>query len=172
MVTLKFLSDYVVCQVSLGQDGLISTHSSFDESFTLPPGSSLNSSSNSVMTPLFAGTAVAEFIPSLNPLPQLTSPLQADLASSIAANLTGEAGLTNMGHGLPFIERSISRNSYSPALSDSGISMDAVGNGSAANQSVFNIGALAKFGQFGVNAQGIYFRFYFSCNFVNEIIYS
>ena len=58
-----------------------------------------------------------------------------------------------------FPERSLSRNSYSPAMSDSGISMDAASTGSLAGLSAqgFNLNALSKLGPpFALNAQGRY----------------
>ena len=53
--------------------------------------------------------------------------------------------------------RSISRNSHSPAASDSGISVDGPGSsGSGANTPHVNLAELAKHGSLGVNAQGTY----------------
>ena len=57
-------------------------------------------------------------------------------------------------------ERSSSRNSYSPAMSDSGISVDAASNSSGpgatgqASQQAITAAALAKLGTVSVNSQG------------------
>ncbi|XP_052277558.1 B-box type zinc finger protein ncl-1-like isoform X2 [Dreissena polymorpha] len=51
--------------------------------------------------------------------------------------------------------RSVSRNSHSPAMSDSGISMEAGSTGSSSSVPLVNIAALAKLGAVSYNAQGI-----------------
>lgn len=50
--------------------------------------------------------------------------------------------------------RSLSRNSHSPAMSDSGISVDAGSTNSNSSAPLVNIAALAKLGTVGYNAQG------------------
>lgn len=68
------------------------------------------------------------------------------------------AGFGNMGNLSALLERSASRNSYSPAMSDSGISMDNNSNGSAGGLNLGNMpGAmadLAKYGGLNMNGQG------------------
>lgn len=51
--------------------------------------------------------------------------------------------------------RSLSRNSHSPAMSDSGISVDAGSTNSNSSAPLVNIAALAKLGAVGYSAQGI-----------------
>jgi len=75
------------------------------------------------------------------------------LVSSASANVP----TSHHGGSSSFPERSLSRNSYSPAMSDSGISMDAASTGSLAGLSAqgFNLNALSKLGPpFALNAQG------------------
>lgn len=51
--------------------------------------------------------------------------------------------------------RSLSRNSHSPAMSDSGISMDAGSTNSNSSVPLVNIAALAKLGSVAYSAQGM-----------------
>ena len=73
------------------------------------------------------------------------------IASSIQ-NLPPVVGGGGAGRG--GVERSLSRSSYSPAMSDSGISVDAGSSGSGSNQSLANLAALAKLGAVNVNGHG------------------
>ena len=83
------------------------------------------------------------------------------IASSLQNLTTGGSG----GPSASVIERSLSRNSYSPAMSDSGISVGAASNSSGSNQPAINVAALAKLGTVNVNAQGkrlaLFLSFYF-----------
>ena len=72
-------------------------------------------------------------------LPPCNEPINS-ITSSIVSNL-------------PPSDRSSSRNSYSPAMSDSGISVD-TGSTSSNNSGLVNLNALAKLGTISVNAQG------------------
>jgi len=99
---------------------------------------------------------------SLSPLNSLGGLVPPDLAASIVTSLSGMSGLGGhgVGMGLPLqfgagVERSLSRNSYSPAMSDSGISVDAASSGSAVSPG-FNLHLLAKLGNIGVNTLGEY----------------
>ena len=93
------------------------------------------------------------FIPDMQALPPLSIPgivslpsttgLQSDTVNSIASSI--QANIPP--------ERCSSRNSYSPAMSDSGISVD-TGSTSSNNSGLINLTALAKLGTISVNAQG------------------
>ena len=95
----------------------------------------------------------ASFIPDMQALPPLSIPgivslpsmtgLQSDTVNSIASSIQAK---------IP-PERCSSRNSYSPAMSDSGISVD-TGSTSSNNSGLINLTALAKLGTISVNAQG------------------
>ena len=51
--------------------------------------------------------------------------------------------------------RSLSRNSHSPTMSDSGISVDAASTNSNSSAPLVNIAALAKLGTVGYSSQGM-----------------
>jgi hypothetical protein len=132
-----------------------------------------------VLSPLIAAVA-SEFLPGLGGIgsasPDLVSSITAaagisGLSSAHGTSIGALSGLgptasvaqvavqaSSMHSGPPtFPERSLSRNSYSPAMSDSGISMDAASTGSLAGLSAqgFNLNALSKLGPpFALNAQG------------------
>lgn len=67
-------------------------------------------------------------------------------------------------HGVPIMPsiaqtamegRSMSRNSHSPTMSDSGISVDAASTNSNSSAPLVNIAALAKLGTVGYSSQGM-----------------
>ena len=80
----------------------------------------------------------------------------------------GDLGFPGLAHGPPHgyppmpgvahtaLEgRSISRSSHSPAMSDSGISVDAASTNSNSSAPLVNIAALAKLGTVGYSSQGM-----------------
>lgn len=77
-----------------------------------------------------------------------SNPLLNEMASSIATTLTSNPSLQGLNHPINFAERSLSRNSYSPTISDSGVDVS-----STANQQSL-IQQLLKNGQLGINPQG------------------
>ena len=95
------------------------------------------------------------FMPSLS---NLTPPSLPDLTANIVtslSNLSVHPNLSNLTpslHNLPYVERSLSRNSYSPSMSDSGISVDAAS--ASNNHSLLNLQALIKLGTVALNSQG------------------
>lgn len=109
---------------------------------------------------------IPDFLPGLTSLPALnTSPIS-DLTSSIITSLSSMSmggALGGPSSALPShpypVERSMSRNSYSPAISDSGIVADAGGT-NASGQSLLNLQALLKMGNLGLNSQGVYLFIY------------
>ena len=127
--------------------------------FTLDGIDLLGGGNKPVSPPLLAPMANTDFAATLGSI----SPLLPDLAASVVASYSNYsasvaphaavvAGAASFHPLPPFAERSLSRSSYSPAMSDSGISVDAASNGSASSQ--LSLGALAKLGPFGMNNQG------------------
>jgi len=154
-----------------------SLQSSFDNDMNIQSQVSPLSPGSALMTPLSSNTTITDFMPTSNGLaghlPAALSGMPADLAASIVTSLSGlglHGGAMGMGGGGPgglghgsAIERSMSRNSYSPAMSDSGISVDAASSCSTTGGTVVGSGhspvghslaMLSKFGNIGVNAQG------------------
>ncbi|XP_052793439.1 B-box type zinc finger protein ncl-1-like isoform X2 [Mya arenaria] len=93
--------------------------------------------------------------------PQQSNPLASGLADMNLQNLSsmplgGMSSVSGVLRSRSTIEtRSVSRNSHSPAMSDSGISMEAGSTGSNSSAPLVNIAALAKLGTVGYSAQGI-----------------
>ena len=93
------------------------------------------------------------------PAPTVTPEVPSRMTPTLPANLAGVSAQTinsiatsiqNLG-----AERSSSRNSYSPAMSDSGISVDAASsNSSGTNQPIIDMGALSRLGAVSVNNSG------------------
>lgn len=133
------------------------------------------------MSPLIAAAVASDFLPGYSGITNAISSASPDLVTTMAAigglssmhgngigSLSGigsaisaaQASMSSSSHHggqSAFPERSLSRNSYSPAMSDSGISMDAASTGSLAGLSAqgFNLNALSKLGPpFALNAQG------------------
>lgn len=97
-------------------------------------------------------------------------PVPNDLMSMTPAYTPGPIGEFNFPHSLSNMppsaipigrsrstieSRSHSRNSHSPAMSDSGISVDASSTNSNSSAPLVNIAALAKLGTVGYSAQGM-----------------
>src|SRR6218665_554707 len=137
-------------------------HSSFEgENFTLPTsvGQQHLSVSDAMLAPL-----VQDFIPSLSALSALDSSPIPDLTSTIITSLSN-VSVGGLGpvppppppsslHSLPpySLERRLSRNSYSPSTSDSGIILDVAG--ASSNSSSQSLLSLIKMGALGLNGQG------------------
>ena len=138
---------------------MVSPHNSFEnEGINLPSGIL----GEEPMMPVVTST---EYIPSLPSLAQITMPNMPPSApmgiNSIAASIAGISAQTihsiaSSIQNLPNVERSSSRNSYSPAMSDSGISVDAASNSSHSgnNQPTISLASLAKLGNVDVNQRG------------------
>ncbi|XP_074650430.1 protein meiotic P26-like [Tubulanus polymorphus] len=148
-----------------------SLQSSFDtDAFSLPSGvlspvnATLLSLNTIPQTSVTGGAAAAvqtptDFMPVQNPvshLPPLS--LSVSIPNTITppplissmSNITG-----SMGSGIAAItERSLSRSSHSPAMSDSGISLDASSGGSGSNTPLVNLATLARLGTVNINPQG------------------
>ena len=112
---------------------------------------------------LGAGKAIlsstqTDFAPGLAGLPPLSMPSLTNPLSSAISMVTVQAinniatSIQNLPAAAP--ERSSSRSSYSPAMSDSGISVDTGSSSSGSTQSVINLSALSKLGTLNVNGQG------------------
>ncbi|KAK2170524.1 hypothetical protein LSH36_2g03012 [Paralvinella palmiformis] len=135
----------------------VSPHNSFEnEGITLPAGLLGDEA-------ILPSVTAADYLPPLPSLTPLTLPNMATTAaaaiSSIAAGIAGISAQTMQSiassiQNLPNVERSSSRNSYSPAMSDSGISVDAVSNSSGNNQTGISLSSLAKLGTVSVNDRG------------------
>lgn len=136
----------------------MSLHSSFEnEGITLPTGL-LSPHADEVLTPV---TVPAAFIPNLPPLtlpstslPPGPSGLPSTVSPQTISNIASSIQSLSIGQQTT-VERSASRNSYSPAMSDSGISVDAGSNASGVHPQQVNVAALAKLGTVSVNQQGI-----------------
>ncbi|CAE1322724.1 unnamed protein product [Acanthosepion pharaonis] len=122
-----------------------SLHSSFEnEGFSLPPG---------VLSPDLPQVSATDLsnLQTVTPVPitgcgSLVNPLRVSSDSSpIGIAITG-------AHNIP--ENSLSRSSHSPAMSDSGISVDAASTNSAPSAPLFNLTNLAKLGNSTFNGQG------------------
>lgn len=98
--------------------------------------------------------AGASFLPGLQSLPPLSIPGVGTLPSMTGGPPSGPVNsiASSIQANLP-PERCSSRNSYSPAMSDSGISVD-TGSTSSNNSGLISLEALAKLGTISVNAQG------------------
>ena len=158
-----------------------SLHSSFEsEAFNIPPA--ILEANPSILTPVSVGDLLPA-IASMSPLtlanrlggnppaPPTVVPVagpvgeivgvSAHTINSIASSLQNLP--TVVGTGIPAntaTERSSSRNSYSPAMSDSGISVDAASNSSVpgatgqGSQQAIAAADLAKLGTVSINSQG------------------
>lgn len=90
-------------------------------------------------------------------------PISDSFAASLVENLPGVSNMAMGGMSVgPYVmrsrstieHRSVSRNSHSPTMSDSGISMEAGSTGSNSSAPFVNIAALAKLGSVGYSNQG------------------
>ncbi|KAJ8297904.1 hypothetical protein KUTeg_024435 [Tegillarca granosa] len=130
---------------------LSSLHSSFEnEGFSLPSG---------VLSPghpIMSQSSASDFVPHLPPITPVsmvdslsnfgTGPNMPPVQVSMGMAITGGTQAIHEA-------TSLSRNSHSPAMSDSGISVDAASNNSGSSAPMINIAALAKLGS--VNYQGL-----------------
>ena len=132
------------------------------------PLSSLHSSFENEGFSLHSGVLSPDT--TLMPPPQLTDFMQHMSMPPVSA-VPGAIGDMNFqslnqgaSHGVPMIPsmaqtalegRSISRNSHSPTMSDSGISVDAASTNSNSSAPLVNIAALAKLGTVGYSSQGM-----------------
>ncbi len=105
-----------------------------------------------VLSPETVGIGSDEFMPSLPTLSDIPflvtsgasniAGVSAQTINSIASSLTGILpAAAAHGTGTTSVERSASRNSYSPSMSDSGISVDA-GSNNSSNIHISNIGKI------------------------------
>nr|KAG5693723.1 hypothetical protein BaRGS_002106 [Batillaria attramentaria] len=127
---------------------LSSVHSSFDNeaAFNLAAG---------MLSPedIVSGVTDTEYLPA--PLPGI-SPL-----SALNGNLEGLTNLASVASSLggpppiPPLDSSLSRASLSPAMSDSGISVDAGSTNSNNSATLMNIAAMAKLSSVGMGGQAI-----------------
>ena len=125
-----------------------SLQSSFEtEGYALPPG---------ILSPENPGlphpSSAPEFLPSITSMPPISMPSMSLGSSSSVSNHTITSIASALGN-MAGVERSASRNSHSPAMSDSGISVD-TSSGSGASTPMVNLGALGKLGNVSINSQG------------------
>ena len=139
-----------------------SLHSSFENENLSLPGMSGVLGADAGVIPAIPGTDL------LSSLPPLSLP-NVDIGS-LAGNLAGISvqAINNIASSIQSLqsapavsapqvvpgERSSSRNSYSPAQSDSGISVDNASTGSGSRESAMTLAGLAKLGPVSVNGQG------------------
>lgn len=123
---------------------LSSLHSSFEnEGFNLPSG--VLSPEPSMMRQTSAQDLIHNHFRTITPVSmRSTTPgpigsIPASIASAIAGSQTVHEH-----------SASLSRNSHSPAMSDSGISVDAASNNSGSSASMMNVAALAKLQSVGI----------------------
>ena len=119
------------------------------DAFTVPQPCRINP-----VEALSAMANPADILPGLQNLPPLSIPNITSLANTLStvSPQTINSIAASMQNLPP--ERSSSRNSYSPAMSDSGISMDAASNSSNNNGGMVNFATLSKMGSINFNAQG------------------
>lgn len=104
----------------------------------------------------------------LMPQHQLTDFMQMNMPPVSMPGTIGDLSFQSLAqghpHGIPRMPdiaqtalevRSLSRNSHSPTMSDSGISMDAASTNSNSSAPLVNIAALAKLGRVGHSSQGM-----------------
>ncbi|XP_064608306.1 brain tumor protein-like isoform X2 [Liolophura sinensis] len=129
-----------------------SLQSSFEnEVFTLPPVMGVD---GSVIPPVSA----PDFLPQIHSL----TPMSLPSVTLPSPEMPGMMPMTSLPRSLPtpvigshsIPDTSLSRNSQSPAMSDSGISVDAASNSSNSNAPLLSISALAKMGSINFNSQG------------------
>jgi hypothetical protein len=143
----------------LQESPLASPHNSFEnEGINLPSGLLGEE-------PIMPVVSSAEFMPTLPSLTPLSLPsIAASTTVGINSIAVGIAGISAQTihsiassiQNLPNVERSSSRNSYSPAMSDSGISVDAASNSSGNNQPTISLASLAKLGNVDINQRGMF----------------
>ncbi|XP_013404938.1 B-box type zinc finger protein ncl-1 [Lingula anatina] len=125
--------------VTQHQQSPTSHQSSFEnEGFMLPPG---------VLSPENPG------IPPVTPHSEYSTSSFGLSSVSLAASISSMSSMQSMP-STSLSERSISRNSQSPAMSDSGVSVDTGSSGSGSNTPLINLAALAKLGTVSVNNLG------------------
>ncbi|CAH1777460.1 unnamed protein product [Owenia fusiformis] len=127
-----------------------SLQSSFDtETFNLPGGLLSPDVLPSVTTTDLLSQASA-----LTDLPPLSLGNLGQLGTTTSV-MSSMSSIANAITSLPSAgERSASRNSHSPAMSDSGISVDASSGSSGASTPMINLAALTKLGTINMNSQG------------------
>lgn len=156
-----------------------SLHSSFEgEGFAIPP-SILDSADQLGIAPV----TVSDLLPAIASLSMAAQQQQPSMGGhvagahseiagvsahtihSIASSLQNLPSVVGAGGGIAAAagtERSSSRNSYSPTMSDSGISVDAASNSSGpagvTQANPISAAALAKLGNINVNNQGMGLR--------------
>ena len=146
---MKFIhphDTYPLSYILQGVAGIVS------ERLGLPPGL-MDPTGGSVLTAVRG----ANFMQSMPGIPPLSlNSISSSLASSISVATDTINSMTNT---LPTLssERSSSRNSYSPAMSDSGISVDAASTSSSSTQPLVNLANFSKLGgtNISVNPQGM-----------------
>ncbi|XP_046377272.1 B-box type zinc finger protein ncl-1-like [Haliotis cracherodii] len=130
---------------------LSSLHSSFDnDAFSLPHG--VLSPTSSMMA---TRSSISDFMPSLRCITPVS--INGSVVDSLhnMVSVPPPIGRCISGVGHPSSQdSSLSRNSHSPAMSDSGISVDAASTGSSQSATMINIAAMAKLGSVGFNNQG------------------
>ncbi|XP_064636652.1 brain tumor protein-like [Lineus longissimus] len=130
-------------------------HSSLQSSFENEAGFSLPSGMlNHEDSPPLPPRSTAHHEPFLPP--HLSLPLALSLPNTMSPPPM-MPGIQSMGTaiiGCSSELRTYSRNSHSPAMSDSGVSLDASSGGSGNNTPQVNLAQLAKMGNVGVNASG------------------
>ena len=111
---------------------------------------SLDSDMTRTDTSVLPPVSVPDFMPAMTNLPPLNltamPPLSCSLSSVAAESISSMA--SSMPNCCP------SRNTHGPAMSDSGISMDAGFTSSASNHSLVNPAGLSKLGSVNVNSHG------------------
>ncbi|XP_056010419.1 brain tumor protein-like isoform X3 [Ostrea edulis] len=117
---------------------LSSLHSSFEnEGFTLPSG--VLSPDQSLVRQTSTQDLIHDHFRTITPVSMTSNtpgPI-GTIATSITSAIAGSQAMHDHG-------TSLSRNSHSPAMSDSGISVDAASNNSGSSASMMNVAALAK----------------------------
>ena len=131
---------------------LSSVHSSFENEAAFT-----NLAAASIMNPeeLVARVTDTDFL--TTPLPALNSVNPLAALNGNLENLTNLASVASSLAGappIPPLDSSLSRASLSPAMSDSGISVDAASTNSNNSATMMNIAAMAKLSSVGLGGQG------------------
>ena len=129
-------------------------HSSFESEGITLPGSMVPADAALLNHPADLAHGLANLA-----LPSLASAslpgVSAQTINSIASSIQSLTGVVPTLPGATAVERSASRNSNcSPAMSDSGISVDAASNGSGNQQTMVTFSALRRLGQVNANSSG------------------
>ena len=104
---------------------------------------------------VLSGVHSPDVVPDLQNLTPLSIPNLTSIANTLSVIYPHT--INNIASSMANLppDRSSSRNSYSPAMSDSGISMDAASTCSATNNNMVNFATLSKMGSISFGAQGI-----------------